>query len=350
MDKLLRDRAENQGTPLLDGDCATFVWFGECAPDLSGDFTYWDTGAPVSLTEIEAGVWIYKLTLPSDAYIEYVYYEQGTRVSDPLNRKLTSNGMGKYNHYFYMPDGKPTRLMIQRRSALRGQVQKLMLRSGFSLAGGKRSIYLYQPATQDPTPLIVVWDGLDYLRRAKITKMIDYLISERRIRPVALALIDNGGAARGLEYACNEATVRLLVDEILPLAQEELNLVDISENPGGYGVLGASMGGLMALYTGLRLPHIFGRVLSQSGAFAFDEYDTVVFDLVRWGERHLLQVWMDVGVFDMPPLLAANRRMQSLMEAQGYSVTYREYNAGHNYPAWRDDVWRGLERLYPLEQ
>lgn len=61
----------------------------------------------------------------------------------------------------------------------------------------------------------------------------------------------------------------------------------------------------------------------------------------------LVWLWMDIGIFDIPSLLSANRRMHRLLETQGYPVSYREYNAGHNYPAWRDDVWRGLMNLFP---
>ena len=46
-------------------------------------------------------------------------------------------------------------------------------------------------------------------------------------------------------------------------------------------------------------------------------------------------------------LLPANRDMADLLSARGYPVTYREYPGGHNYPAWRDEVWRGLEKLFP---
>lgn len=141
----------------------------------------------------------------------------------------------------------------------------------------------------------------------------------------------------------------MIIQEILPLAQTELNLLDINQHPGAYAVLGASMGGLMALYTGLRLPHIFGKVISQSGAFSFGDYDTIVFDLVRWGDMRPIKIWMDVGIFDMPFLLAANRRMKPLLESRGYPVSYREYPAGHNYPAWRDDIWHGLVSLFAAQ-
>jgi len=62
------------------------------------------------------------------------------------------------------------------------------------------------------------------------------------------------------------------------------------------------------------------------------------------------KIWMDVGLYDMPVLLDANRRMHTLLASMQYSVTYREYNAGHNYPAWRDDLWRGLVSLFAEQE
>jgi enterochelin esterase-like enzyme len=39
--------------------------------------------------------------------------------------------------------------------------------------------------------------------------------------------------------------------------------------------------------------------------------------------------------------------MAALLQCRGYDVSCREFNAGHNYRAWRDDLWRGLEALFP---
>jgi enterochelin esterase family protein len=55
---------------------------------------------------------------------------------------------------------------------------------------------------------------------------------------------------------------------------------------------------------------------------------------------------MDVGLYDLSGLLDTNRRMQQMLTEKGYSLTYREYPAGHNYPAWADDVWHGLVALF----
>jgi enterochelin esterase family protein len=346
-DLLIKARA--QGTPLIEGDTATFVWHGKVAPKLIGDFTDWEDGAPVNLTRLSPKIWIHQLQLPADAYIEYAFIEGEERLVDPFNPRRVSNGMGKRNHWFGMPGYAATPLAWRRREAPRGQVTRHLIETGGLLARRTRSLYLYQPPVDGPAPLLVVWDGRDYLQRGRLACMVDNLIAAGRIRPVALAMIENGRQARMLEYACSESTIGFLVANLLPFARAHLNLLDPADQPGAYGVLGASMGGLMALYTGLRLPHIFGRVLSQSGAFSFDAYDLVVYDLARCGpacggEQRALNIWMDVGRYEW--LLDTNRRMVELLRSKGYPVAYHEYHAGHNYPAWRDDVWRGLEHLF----
>ena len=157
-------------------------------------------------------------------------------------------------------------------------------------------------------------------------------------------MVANRNKARGLEYACNDATLGFLVTSLLPFAQEKLNLIDVRAHPGAYGVMGASMGGLISLYAAMRLPEIFGYVLSQSGAF--DEY-SVINDLIRFSDPLPLKIWMDVGVFDF--LYDENIRMHDLLQSKGYDVTFTEYTGGHNYPSWRNDLWRGLEALFGIE-
>ena len=51
-------------------------------------------------------------------------------------------------------------------------------------------------------------------------------------------------------------------------------------------------------------------------------------------------------VLALGQLADGNRRMLPLLRKAGHRAEYREYSGGHNYPAWRDDVWRGLEWLF----
>jgi enterochelin esterase-like enzyme len=346
------------GAPLIEDMGAaelrvTFVWKGRAAPQLIGDFNEWGgsdplaPGAPLELSEREPGVWTSDLTLPRDAYMEYAYVLHGRRMPDPLNPNSVSNGVGDRNNFFYMPDAAPTPLARRARGVPHGTLMRLVLEAGDVLVGERRPIFLYQPAAEGPYPLVVVLDGRDYLRRAGLPNMIDNLIAQGRIRPVALALADSSLTARYLEYACSEATVSFLADHLLPFARQHLHLTDARDGAvAAHAIVGSSMGGVMALYAALRVPEVFGKVISQSGAFQAAGRDFVIFDLVRHGSPRPVDVWMDAGRYEF--LLDCNRRMHEALTTRGYNVTYREYNAGHNFPAWRDDLWRGLESLYGI--
>jgi enterochelin esterase family protein len=345
----LVERALREGTPLLDGEQATFVWQGSHPPRLIGDFNRWGGEPALELHPVGPGLWARTLQLPHDAYIEYAYVYDGRHVDDPFNRRNVGNGFGARNQYFHMPGATPTPGIERERGHPHGKLTRHVVYAEHVLAGGKRDVYLYAPPVEEPSPLLVVLDGPDYLRRARLVRIVDNLIAQGRIRPLALALVANAGRNRYVEYACNDATVGFLLGTVTRLAHERLNLVDVDRQPGAYGVLGASMGGLCAFYMGLRAPGVFGHVLSQSGALALGPLgatggEPVVFDLVRHLPPPPIRVWMDVGTYE--PLLPANQRMHALLRERGYDVTYREQHGGHNYTAWRDSMWRGLEALY----
>jgi enterochelin esterase-like enzyme len=204
---------------------------------------------------------------------------------------------------------------------------------------------LYRPPVKEPVPLLVVYDGQDYLQRGKLTTMVENLMADGRIQPVAMAFLPNGGRWRNVEYACSDATLLWLDQIILPLSNEKLNLIDIDTQPGAFGVLGASLGGTMSLYTGLRMPDVFGKVITQSGAFMIESRDFAVVDLIRHRLAHDINIWMDIGKLDV--LLKDNQNMHRLLQEKEYAVSYREFSGGHNYTAWRDDLWHGLEALFP---
>jgi enterochelin esterase family protein len=338
--------ARTLGNPVLGGDVATLIWEGETAPLLIDDLHKWDD-APQTMLRAGAELWSFSMPLPADAYLEYAFIDPQTseRIPDPLNPNRIKNGADGYNNYFYMPQGRPSPLASPQKGVAQGKVTRHAVSTGEYAVGAKRTVYLYQPPVDYPVPLLFVYDGPDYLRRAKLNVIVDNLIAERRIRPFAMALVQNGGAARTVEYSCSESAIGLLMDCVLPLAKENLNLEPVKN--GGYGVMGASLGGSMALFTALRLPQVFHKVLSQSGGFIAPDYQYVVVDLVNCVPPPEIDIWMDAGRMDW--LLDGNRQMYALLKEKNYRVKYHEFSGGHNYTAWRDDIWHGLEALYKNE-
>lgn len=353
-------RARRSGNPVIHGNRATFIWEGRTAPYLMSDLNGWDStarpfkrihpGSSSASSPLGRSVWSCSLTLPRDAYIEYAFYNPVTRERflDPLNPHTVNNGMGNRNNFFYMPESMPSPFAVRRADVHVGLLSSQRVETKWLRDDHEREIYLYRPPAKGPVPLLIVYDGQDYLQRAKLTTIVDNLIADKRIQPVAMVFLPHAGRWRSVEYACSDGTLLWLVQVILPLARKRLNLLDIEKYPGAYGVLGASLSGTMSLYTGLRMPEIFGRVLSQSGAFMIESLDFAAVDLVKHGQARDINIWMDVGRLD--ELLEDNRGMHALLKEKGYQVTYREFTAGHCYTAWRDDIWRGLEVMFPYSR
>jgi enterochelin esterase-like enzyme len=351
---LLLQRVREQGNPVIVGNRAIFLWEGETAPLLISDSTGWDEHPRMfkrlSSTSRQAHaqpLWSASLTVPRDAYVEYAFLDPDSQEQflDPFNEQSTSNGMGNRNNFFYMPETLPAPFSMHRADVRTGTLTRHRVDTWLMQDDGQRDVYLFAPPARGPFPLLIVYDGPDYLHRGRLTTIVENLIADRRIRPIAIAFLQNGRARRNVEYICSDATISWLDREVLPLARKHLRLINIKDKPGSYGVLGASAGGIMAMYTGLRMPEIFGKVLSQSGVFALEGRDLAAVDLVRYRHAHDLKIWMDVGSLD--DLLEDNRRISRLLQEQDYNVTYREFSGGHNYTAWRDDLWRGLEALFP---
>jgi enterochelin esterase-like enzyme len=348
-------RAFKEGNPVIDMDHATFIWEGESAPYLIGDFNHWEGTpkrfkrvSPKLIPDSSKSIWYATLIFSRDAYVEYAFYDPVTQQNflDPLNKKSTPNGFGIRNNFFYMPENMPSPFPLRRADVTPGALTSHRVDTKGLRDDYEREIFLYRPPVKEPVPLLVVYDGQDYLHRGKLTVIVDNLIADERIQPLAMAFLPNGGRWREVEYSCSDATILWLDDVVLPLASEKLNLLDIKKYPSSYGILGASLSATMSMYTGLRMPDVFGKVLSQAGAYTYPSRDYAVVDLARHGQSPELNIWMDVGQLDF--LLEDNRKFSALLQEKGYNVTYREFSGGHNYTAWRNDVWRGLEAMFPI--
>lgn len=354
----LAQRARSEGAPLIDdagGERVevTFLCAGQTQPGLSGDFTDWaglnGSGAPLAMQRVARGLWARTLDLPREAYVEYAFVVGGRRRLDRRNPLRSDNGLGGHNSALYLPGAQPEPRRHRGRGVAHGAVTRHVIDDSDAIVGGRRAVHVYQPPGVGPgeaVPMLVVLDGNEYLRRASVCEIADNLIHEGRIRPIAMALVEHHPEERFIEYACSDAHALFLSHDVPALVRRQ---VTVLETPGAHGLLGASLGGVMALYTALRAPRVFGRVLAQSGAFSVDvdgaiETDLVVFDLVERLPARPLRVYLDVGA--MEGLVAVNRRMRDALAAKGHDVTYREYAGGHNYPRWRDDLANGLVALF----
>lgn len=338
----------NQKTnPFIDRNKATFLYIGEKQPYFASDFNGWEKVDRIPFKRISADQWKLDIDLASDAYIEYCLYIGNRRISDPLNPDQTPNGLGKFNNFFIMPDRKP--LLIPTKTTqpdLQGKIERLSVRTYGTIYGKSRNVSIYSPKFYSAdSPILIVLDGQDYLNRARINEIVDHLIISEQIPPMIMALIDSNPVSRSPEYTCSESNLIFINQIVIPMVESKFGLNPIKNRPGSYGILGASYGGLFSVYAGLRCPQVYGKVISQSGAFVINQHPFVVWDLLDLHKTISFDLYMSVGQFE--PLLAQNSSFfEIIRKKSSKKLDFSVFPAGHNYPAWGHELPKCLKFIF----
>ena len=121
--------------------------------------------------------------------------------------------------------------------------------------------------------------------------------------------------------------------------------------------MGASFGAVASLHAAWRYQGLFGRLLLQSGSFAFSDIGLhkrgPVFDPVaefmnafrRDPGEPSSRLYVACGIYES--LIYENRSLIPLLQARGLRVRYEEVRDGHNWQNWRDRLHTGLTWLFP---
>ena len=363
IDDLLKDTSqlrpfiEAHRFPLVEGGNVTFVWVGQ-ADGVS--LRHWVYGLESSTALARApgsDLWYLTLEIPSASRVEYkleIHRGGGSEwLEDPLNPNRARDPFGansvlQTEGYEAPPWTRPDE------TARPGTLLPLSLES--AAFGGTRGGAVYLPARFRKTrqyPLLVVHDGGDYLNYASMKTVLDNLIHSLVIPDLVVAFTDSPD--RLTEYANDERHARFLTEELLPHLAARFPLLD---KPQARCLMGASFGAVAAFSTAWRYPGQWGRLLLQSGSFAFTDigkrnrrgplFDRVVEFVNAWradpravSER----VFLSCGVYES--LIYENRSMVPLLSATGMEVRFVEARDGHNWENWRDRLREGLSWVFP---
>lgn len=249
-------------------------------------------------------------------------------------------------------------------SAPRGTLEHLRLAS--TRLANERDVSLYLPAalaTGKPLPLLVLFDRDAYLDRADVPALLDTLIAQGRIPPLAAVFVGHPAPAlRGTELPANPEFADFLAHELMPWLHARQP--GISHDARDVVVAGSSYGGLAAAFAGYRHPGVFGNVLALSGSFWWGPRNvprTPGFDRFGEGEwltrefaasaRLPLRFFITAGLMEITltgdggGILDTSRHLRTVLQAKGYPVHYQEFAGGHDYYAWRGELAQGLVHL-----
>jgi enterochelin esterase family protein len=261
--------------------------------------------------------------------------------SDPLNPR----------GYVSLPQAPSERWVHQRPGVARGEIRRhTLVETGLS---GARTVGVYRTpgfqAGRETAPVLIMFDGDEAENLSKAPVILDNLSAEGRIPPMAAVFLRQPYEHRETDLGCSRPMNQFLVDRLMPWLRQELG---IRTEAGRVIVAGSSLGGLAATFAALEHPGVFGRVLSQSGAFWWGKTDSerewLTAELAA-RPRQAVTFYLDVGLMETKggalSQIETNRRFVKVLRDKGYEVIYKEFNGPHAFPCWRSEFPDALVSL-----
>ena len=241
-----------------------------------------------------------------------------------------------------------------------------------------RQITVYIPKQHqaaNDAPFMIGHDGPKGKPNMTLPHILDNLIAQKRIPPIILIQIANGGGdaqghQRGKEYDNMSGLFAEYIEtEVLPRVEKNYQL-KLTGDPDGRAVMGSSSGGSASLIMAWFRTDLYRRVLTTSGTFVnqawpFDpKYPDGAWGFhkkiipsspqkpirlfISVGDRDLLNP--NVMRDDMHDWVEANHQMAKVLKARGYEYQYLFCrNSGHGIrnaraqfmPHAIEWVWKG---------
>lgn len=338
---------ENIEEHLLDRICDTNLWYGTYKVRNDIKFSY--------------------NLFPNDSLLIGCKERCKNMREDKFNKnKLTFNRPGSFKveiPYVKMPNADENFWLEERVSILKGTITKLEFESSYFIE--PRIINVYKPFgySKDSSPygFIVLTDGYDYINVLKAEQVLNNLIADKKIPPIVAIFIDSTDK-RSEDLSCNDLFCSSVANEMIPWLREKYN---VSEDPQKAIIGGVSLGGLTAIYMGLKHSEVFGNVLCQSGSFWYkpiksdkkkecevelkkrdSELDCWMSEQIKLSPKLPLKFYMNIGVLENKQAMINNSlNVKNTLESLDYHVDFEFFKSGHDYLSWGQTLGNGLISL-----
>jgi enterochelin esterase-like enzyme len=329
--------------PLTESDTVcNFIYKGGAENvKIAGDFTGWNPDKP--MIRVAGTDLFYCTTLfESDARLDYKYVLNGSNwILDPENPHTCTGGYGP-NSELRMPGYVVPPEISYNASIPHGTVKDTSF-SSYAL-GNTRALKIYLPPGYDihkKYPVILFHDGIEYISLGNTNNILDYLIYHHEIEPLIGVFVPP--VDREAEYDGNkkDAFTFFIVDELMPVVDQKYAT---SKDPHKRATLGASSGGNISLYIGMKHPEAFGKIAAQSS-----NVETIISDTYQNGAKMDLELYLDIGTYDINVLIPLVRNFVQILDSRNYVHQYREWHEGHSWGNWKGHLGHALRQFFPPE-
>lgn len=239
---------------------------------------------------------------------------------------------------------------------------------------GSREIVVYLPPDYDISPqrrypVLYLQDGQNLFDPATaflgndwgLNKLADELIQTGQIEPLIIAGVYNSGRKRMSEYAPVRDRAgrggggrnygRFLIEDVKPFIDSQYRtLPECTSTALG----GSSLGGLVALYLGLKFPDVFCKLIVMSPSVWWA--DQAILRQIRASRLKPNQkIWLDTGTMEgQNPLAVVDDaiRLRNALLKKGWQlgkdlIFVQDEGAGHDEKAWGRRMRAALQFLFP---
>jgi len=325
--------------PYIESDTVTHFIFRGPALNIkvAGDATEWNPQL-IMIKISGTDFWYHTISYPADARLDYKFVMNGSDwILDPLNSHTCAGGFGP-NSELRMPSCEVPPELSFYPDITHGTIKDTTFRS--EVLGNSRTIKIYLPPGYNTSagdyPVILFHDGLEYISLAKANNILDYLIAHQKIVPVIGIFVPP--VDRTAEYAGNKMDrfTALIVDELMPVIDNKFRT---SKDSKKRAMMGASNGGNISLYIGLKHPEVFGKIAAQSSN-VISEITTTLRD----GKKVDIEFYVDVGAYDIGELIPLVQGLVNILQVRDYPFRFYKWNEGHSWGNWEGHL------RYPLIQ
>ncbi len=347
---------EAHSSPIVEGPSVTFLYHGKARGVRLRHFIMGFPSLQPFRRVSESDLWFLTMEVPPRSRIEYkLEIEIGSRrrlILDPLNRHNAQDPFG-VNSVCYASGYERPEWTREDPETRPGTLETVVLPS--AVHGEDVELRVYVPArlrASRKVPLLIAFDGEDYVRYSEFKTVLDNLMHRYELPPMLVALSQSPD--RFTDYTASERHAQFVAEDLLPGLESHFPALG---TPSARGLMGASLGAVAAFHTAYCYPGVFGKLLLQSGSFRFNDtgYEehhpalepVVEFvngyreDPVRVAER----VSVTCGRYES--LIWDNRALQPHLQKSGMRIRYSEARDGHNWDNWRDRLRPALSWLFP---
>ena len=337
------ERLNKYGRPYIEGDTIYFVYQGTArGVSVPSDLNGWNASVDIMRRVRGTSFFYLKKVVDDAARFEYKLAVDSTWILDPFNSQQAMGGYGP-NSEVWMPTYSPPKEIEYRNDIRHGAVDTFVIKS--KLLNRTHLVFVYTPwgykQSKQLYPTMYVTDGGEYISLALMLNVLDNLIANKLIQPIVAIFIDprtdirdSQTSKRMVDYTMSDTFVNFLITEVRAKFIKQYRL---DARPERTGIMGASLGGLIATYAAYTRPEVFGLCAAQSPAYQMR--DRAMIQMISAGPKKPIRFYIDTGT-----ILDAQdnaRKMKAVLQEEGYPLRYAEYPEAHNWGNWRariDDI------------